>query len=342
MKAVLIFGKLDARVVDVDIPKISADEIRVKLLECGICGTDIEKYEGDFLTPPILGHETVGIIDEVGEDIKEFKKGQRVFVHHHVPCRVCYYCLKGDFTLCEQFVKFNLDPSGLAEYFRVPSEIIRKKGVFVLSDKISDDRATFIEPLACCIRALNKIKPEIGENVAIFGGGPAGLLHLLLLNKVYGARVAVVEINEKRLEFSQKVGAEILINPLKHDTVEELKKWSYGRGADVAIVATGNVEAVKQALKSLRRGGKLCLFGSPKKGTEIILDLSYIFINEIKIIPSYSTTEFEIMQSISLLERSIIEPEILISHKFKLEEAVEALEKTRKGETIKAVIVNTK
>jgi len=340
MKAVLLFGKRDARIVDLEVPKISENELLVKLLACGICGTDIEKYEGDFLTPPILGHEVVGVIEEIGSKVGDFKKGQKIFAHHHVPCRVCYYCLRGDFTLCERFTRVNFDPCGLAEFFRIPSEIIEKKGIFLLKDSFDIERATFIEPLACCIRALNKISPQVGDKVVIFGAGPAGLLMLLLLNKIYRTDTCVVEINELRLKMAEKLGAELLINPLNEDPVKSIKDWTKERGSDIIITATSNVEVIRQAIKSLRKGGKLCIFGSPKKNQEIPLDFSYIFINEIKIIPSYSTTEFEISQALSLLERNILEPEKIITHRFKLEDAIQALEITRKGEAVKTIIKN--
>lgn len=158
MKSVLLFGPRDARVVENEIPKIGNDEILVKMKMCGICGTDIEKYQGNFSTPPILGHEPVGIIYEIGENITGFKIGDKVFVHHHVPCRICYYCLRGDFTMCDSFTKINLDPCGLSEYFRVPERIVKFGGVFKLNNNFKDEKAVFIEPLACCIRAINKLK----------------------------------------------------------------------------------------------------------------------------------------------------------------------------------------
>ncbi|HLI45909.1 MAG TPA: alcohol dehydrogenase catalytic domain-containing protein [Geobacterales bacterium] len=338
MKAALLFGKRDVRIVELERPKIADNEILVRLLACGICGTDLEKYEGDFITPPVLGHEVVGVIEEIGQKVEGLEKGSRVFVHHHVPCRVCYYCLRGDFTLCDQFSKVNLDPCGLSEYFRVPSQIIERKGVFKLSNNIDTERATFIEPLACCIRAVNKISPQIGDKIAIYGSGPAGLLLLMLLTRIYGTDVAAIDINDLRLDKAEKIGAALTINPTRRDISNTIKAWSNDRGVDIAIVATSSTEATKQAIKTLRKGGKLCLFGSPKKGAEIPLDLSYIFINEIKIIPTYSTTEYEIYQAISLLEKGIIAPEHMITHRFRLEQSVDALEITRRGDAIKTII----
>jgi Threonine dehydrogenase and related Zn-dependent dehydrogenases len=338
MKAVLLYGIRDARVVDLPIPKINDDEILVKMKACGICGTDIEKYSGNFVTPPILGHEVVGYIYKLGKNLGGYKEGQKVFVHHHVPCRVCYYCLRGDFTLCDNFTKVNFDPCGLAEYFRVPAEIIEKRGVFVLSEDFPDDRAIFIEPLACCIKAINKIKPSIGDKVAIFGAGPAGLLILLLLRSLGITSIACIDINNKRLDFSKNLGCEISLNPVTDDLIKEIKDWSEGRGADIAIVATSSVKAIENALNIVRKGGTICLFGNPKKNELVNLNVNDVFIKEIKIIPSYSTTELEIYQAINLLGKSTIRAETLISHRFRLDETIKALELSEKGDTIKAVI----
>jgi len=338
MKAVLLFGKYDAKIVDLPIPIIKENEILIKLKACGICGTDVEKYQGNFITPPVLGHEVVGIIEEVGKNL-DYKKGDKVFVHHHVPCRVCYYCLRGDFTLCENFTKVNLDPCGLSEYIRVPEEIVKKGGVFLL-DKINFEKGTFIEPLACCIRAINKIKPEINDKIVIFGAGPAGLLHCMLLNSMGISKIACVDINQKRLEFAKMIGAELTLNPNQDDIYKEIKYWSNNIGADISIVATSNIKAISDSINVVRKGGKICLFGSPKKDDRLEIEPSKIFIKEIKIIPSYSTTEYEIQQAIYLLETNKINPEIIITHRFSLENSIEALKVSEKGEAIKAIVLN--
>lgn len=336
MKAVIVFGRRDARVVDLEIPKIGEGEILVKMKACGICGTDVEKYEGDFITPPILGHEVSGIIEESRKE--GLKVGSKVFVHHHVPCRKCYYCLRGDFTMCEEFKKVNFDPCGLAEFFRVPKKIVDLDGVFLLKDTMDFEEATFIEPLACCIRALEKVKPCIGDKVAVLGSGPSGLLHLILLKKAIGAEVAMIDINERRLEFAYSLGCDIALNPMKEGFEDRIFEWSKGRGADLVILATGNTAAFNQSIKILRRGGKLLVFGSPKKGSSIILPFDHIFINEIKIFTSYSTTELEIQRAISLIESGIPELKKMITHRFQLIDAIKALEIASKGEAIKAIV----
>jgi len=263
MKSVLLFGKRDARVVERDVPQIGKKEVLVKMKMCGICGTDVEKFQGNFSTPPILGHEPVGIVENVGEEVDFLNKGDRVFVHHHVPCRVCYYCLRGDFTMCDYFTKVNLDPCGLSEYFRVPSEIVEKRGIFKISNRISDERAIFIEPLACCIRAINKLNIHIGDKILILGLGPTGYLFLFLLKSLGVAEVGCADINEKRINFAKNFTKNVF-NFSNEDDKKRVMDWSE-LGADVVIVATSSIKAISDAISLVRKGGKVCIFGNPKK-----------------------------------------------------------------------------
>lgn len=336
MKSVIIFGKKDARIVEREIPKIGSNEILVKMNMCGICGTDVEKYLGNFSTPPILGHEPVGIVEEIGKEISFVNVGDRVYVHHHVPCRICYYCLNGDFTMCDSFTKVNLDPCGLSEYFRVPSEIVSKGGVFKLSDKITNEKGIFIEPLACCIRAINKLSIKFSDKVLILGLGPAGYLFLLLLKSLGIANIACADVNEKRLNFAKRYTMN-LFNFSNELDKKEVIDWSK-IGPDIVIVATSNVKAINDSIELVRKGGKICIFGNPKRGELIGVEAAKIFLKETKIIPSYSTTEFEITQSIYLLENGLINPEELITHKYSLENAIEALEVAEKGDSIKVAV----
>jgi len=339
MKSLLLFGQRDARIIEKKIPNIGPNEILVRMKMCGICGTDVEKYQGNFSTPPILGHEPVGIIEKIGKDVSNFKIGDRVFVHHHVPCRVCYYCLRGDFTMCDSFTQVNLDPCGLSEFFRVPERIVNFGGVFKLNQNITDEKGIFIEPLACCIRAINKLNIQISDKILIIGVGPVGYLFLLLLQSMGIADIACADINQKRLDFANKLGCENTFNLKLENSIENIFKWSK-YGPDLVIVSTSSVEALKNSIGIVRKGGKVCIFGNPKKGDMLTVEASKIFLNEIKIIPSYSTTEYEIAQAIYLLEKNIVKPEILITHKFKLDNAIDAIIEAEKGEAIKVIVYN--
>jgi L-iditol 2-dehydrogenase len=339
LKAVFIkkFGEIEVK--DIPIPKINSKEVLVKMLVCGICGTDIEKIRGESGTPLKLGHEVAGVIAEVGENVKEFKVGDRVFIHHHVPCYNCYYCRHGDYTMCDSFPKSNLDPCGMAEYFRVPEVNVEKKAVLKLPSEVSFDEAALIEPIACCIRGLSKVKVNVGDDALIIGAGPIGLIMLSLLKMIGVGNVIVSEISQLRLSAAKNFGASIALNPSKENLEETIRNVTDGRGVDLAVVAVGNAKAISQALNLLRKGGQLLLFGSPPIGDMLVYDASKIFLKELKITSSYSTTEIETNIALKILKLKKINALKLISHRFKLEEAEKALKLAAESDkTLKVLI----
>ena len=148
---------------------------------CGICGSDLEKVFGQYGQPSMrLGHEPSGIILDVGSDVTEFKKGDRVFTHHHVPCYDCHYCNHGNETMCKKYSETNLSPCGLSEEYVVPAWNVSHGGVLKISDSLSFEEAAMIEPLACCVRAWSKFAYREGDSIAIFGVGPTGMMHVML------------------------------------------------------------------------------------------------------------------------------------------------------------------
>ena len=325
MKAVFIKGLGEIEIKDVPIPKINSKEVLVKMIVCGVCGTDIEKIKGKSATPLKLGHEVAGVIVEVGSAVKNFAVGDRVFVHHHVPCYTCYYCRHGDYTLCDEFPKSNLDPCGMAEYFRVPEDNIEKGAILKLPNEVEFDEAALIEPIGCCIRGLNKAKVNAGDDVLIIGAGPVGLIMISLL-KLFGAgNIIVSETSSFRLSIAKSFNVNAAVNPINENLKETVYEVTDGRGVDLAIVAVGNAKVIPQALDLLRKGGKLLLFGSPPPGDLLIYDANKIFLRELKIIPSYSTTEIETNIALKLLKLKKIDVSKLVSHRFKLDEAEKAL-----------------
>jgi len=323
-------GKLKLK--ELDIPKIEEGEILVKMRSCGICGTDIEKIKGFSLTNVKLGHEVTGDVVEVGSGVKNLKVGDRVFVHHHVSCGECYYCLRGSETLCELFLTTNIEPCGFSEYFKVPKVNLEKGGVIKLED-LDYEEGTFIEPLACCIRNLRKCEFKEGERVMVIGCGVMGLLHILLLKEFGASNILALDLLPFRLNKAKELGADYTFYP--SEDFKDLK-------VDLAIVATGNKKAFLQALNFLRRGGRISLFGAPFKGSFVELDLSQIFINEIKIIPSYSAAEKDIELAYKIIKDKRIKVKDLITHRFSINDYLEAFRLAERGEeSLKVIIVNS-
>jgi L-iditol 2-dehydrogenase len=341
MKAAVIRGRGTVELKDLPKPVIGVNEVLVRMRSCGVCGTDIEKFHGDYITQPVLGHEVAGEVEEVGADVQNVKKGDRVIVHHHISCRSCFYCKNGLETLCEAYPRSNLDPCGFAEYFRVPEALVKGETVYKLPPSMSFEEGSLVEPTACCIRALFKSGVKAGNSVAVFGVGPAGLTCVQLL-KLHGtAPIFAIDVLDSRLQMASKIGADLAFDPAKEDVPARIIESTEGVGADYAIVATGNPRAIVEAVSSVRKGGKIVLFGSPARGVLVSLDLTRLFLREISIQSSYSTSESEMQMALDLIGTERIRPSQLITHRVPLERTVEALRLAESGkEAVKVIVEN--
>jgi L-iditol 2-dehydrogenase len=340
MKAAVVLGPANVSLKELPIPKIGCGEILVKMVACGICGTDIEKLQSQWVTPPILGHEVVGEIAKVGKDVKNFKVGDRVFVHHHVPDYTCYYCKRGDFTMCDSFQSTNLDPCGFAEYFRVPEPNVRLGAVLKLPEKISYEEGVLIEPIACCIRGLMKCKISSDDKVLVIGAGPIGLMHIHLL-KVFGAGMVIAsDLINWRLEMAVKFGASHVVNPNHEDFLKCVQGLTGGKiGPDIVIVTVGSSKAIQQGMDVVRKGGKVCIFGVSPPKDMFTYDVNKMLTREISIIPSYSTSELETNMALKMMLEKQIEAAKFITHHFKLEQIKEALDCTaEKKDSLKVIV----
>lgn len=329
---------IGAEVSEVPVPDIGPGELLIEMKACGLCGTDIEKARGEYTSAlPILGHEAVGIIASVGKGVVGVLEGDRVFAHHHVSCQECYYCLHGNETACKMYKASNIYPGGFSEFFRVPQWNVSKGGILRLPSHLGFEEATLIEPAACCVRALNKCKVNEGDTVLVVGAGPAGILHsILLLSR--GAKVMISDISEPRLRSAEKSEVECVIDAGKQDVAKEVRERTEDRGADVVIVASGSPAAVLQALKSVRRGGQLCLFGIPAKGSVLDYDLSDIYNSEISLVPSYGATDTEAATALGLIAADREKFRSVITHTFSIAEFARAVETATSGVGMKVVI----
>jgi L-iditol 2-dehydrogenase len=327
--------------VESELPKVNEDEMLVRMQSCGICGSDLEKVYGNYGMRSLrVGHEPAGVVIKVGKNLKKFQVGDRVFVHHHVSCYSCRYCLQGNYTMCNNYQTSNIEPCGLSEEFIVPKWNIEHGGVLKLPESISYDEAALIEPFACCIRGLNKISIKHGDNVAILGAGPTGVMHTLLA-RLWGANnIVVSDVNEFRLKFVEKYGVTAVnLNLEKLDDV--INNNTESLGVDVTILATGSMKAFESSLRITRRGGKILLFGVPSVGSKCNLDLNSLYSNEQIIIPSYGASEIETNQAISLMSDKSIDLLPLVTHRFQLRESDNAFKCAHEAVDAMKVLVVT-
>jgi len=342
MKVAVYYGPNDIRVEEKPQPQIGPDEILVEMKACGICGSDLMDWYLENRAPLVLGHEPAGNVVEVGKDVETFNIGDRVFVHHHVACLTCHYCIHGDYTMCQQFTKTHIIPGGFAEYFKVPAPNL-KIDTFKIPDKISFEEATLVEPVACCIRAIRKCNIQPGDTVAVVGAGPSGIVHALLAKHLGASQVLISDLVDYRLKAAEKLAAALAINAGKEDFVKTVRETTEGRGADVVIVTAPNVKAYMEGLRACRKGGTLCVFAPTSPQQKMEINPNKLFFNEIKIIPSYSTSHIETRIALKMISSKAIDAKALITHRFPLERIAEAFKTAKESkECLKIVVLNEK
>lgn len=307
------YNNKDVRVEEMQIPEISENEVLVKVIACGICGSDVMEWYRIKKAPLVLGHEMTGIIVKKGKNVENFEINDRVFVSHHVPCFKCYYCLHDHHTCCETLHKTNFYPGGFSQYVRVP-EINLKFGTFLLPENVSFEEGTLIEPLGCVYRAqkLMDLKNKKFESVLIIGSGVSGLLHLKLA-KFYKKKVAVADINDYKLNKAKDFGADFTINVNKENLKENLIK-NFGKLPDGIIVCTSAESASKSALDLIDSGGTIMFFAVPKPGTNLAIDINDFWKKEITIKTSYAASPDDLKNALELISNKKINVSDMITH----------------------------
>jgi L-iditol 2-dehydrogenase len=342
MKAAVYYGQQDIRIEETPTPRIGDDDILVQMKACGVCGSDLMDWYLKTRVPLVLGHEPAGTVAKNGKNVKKFSVGDRVFVHHHVACLTCHYCLHGDYTLCKQFHETNIEPGGFAEYFRVHAPNVQTD-TLKIPEEVSYEEATLIEPVACCIRAMKKCNIQIGDTVAVIGAGATGLIHTAL-SKIYGATKTVVsDLVDFRLRLAEQFGADVTVNPKNRDLAETVRAETDGRGVDVTVVTAPSLEAYKAGISICRKGGKLCVFAPTDPEKRLQISPKELFFFELQIIPSYSTSHLETRTALQLLETNRINAKQLITHRFKLMQTAQAFKTALETkESLKVIVTNQK
>jgi len=321
MKVAMYYNNNDVRIQEMSIPEINDNELLVKVIASGICGSDVMEWYRLKKAPLVLGHEISGIIEKAGKKVKKFKEGDRIFVTHHVPCNECSFCQNNQQTLCNTLHNTKFYPGGFAQYLRVP-EINIKHGTFILPDQVSFDEGTFIEPLACVVRGLRIAHYQKGKTVAILGSGMAGLLNIKLA-KAYGAKkIFATDIDDYRLKLAKKAGADVVINA-KENIAEQIKKQNNGELADFVVLCAGVPVAVKQAIESVEAGGTILWFAMTKPGVEVPFPLFDVWNKQMKMYSTYAGAGEDIIEAIDLLKTKKIDVNDMITHKLPMDKTPE-------------------
>jgi len=356
MRAFVYRGANDLRLETVPVPRIKSDELLVKVAACGVCPTDIKKIQYGTVPPPrIFGHETAGTIVRIGARVKKFREGDRVALHHHVPCLDCHACRHRAFAQCAQYKRTGItagfEPAGggYAEYVRVMSLVL--PGIVKIPDRNSFLEGAMLEPVNTVLKAIHRLALLRGDFVLVTGQGPIGLMFTRLL-ALRGMNVVATDLLPARLELAKKFGARWIFRahegagdpsisqpPLSRPAAASAPPGGAGagrgspswqsaihRGFDAAIVTAPCDPAVRQAQELVRGGGQVLLFAHTRRENKTQLDLSVVCVDEKDLIGSYSSDVTLQGEAARLVFGRKLDARELITHCFPLEQTAEAVQ----------------
>ena len=338
MRVGMYYNNSKVEIEELPVPKVGKRDILVKVMASGICGSDVLEWYRSKKAPLVLGHELAGEVVEVGDEVTKFKRGDRVFATHHVPCDECHWCVGGHQTACPVFqTRNNFDPGGFSEYLRVSGKSI-DTGTLVLPEEMSYEEGSFIEPLGTVVRGLRAVALKPGDTVIVLGCGIAGLLMIKLARALGAGRIIATDIDDYRLEAARQFGAMRSIRA-EGDIPGAIREINGGRLADKVIVCAGVLSAGQQALESVDRGGTILFFAVPNPGETLTMDLNPFWRNDISLKTCYGAAPLDNRQAMELIRAGNVEVKDLITHRYGLEEIMKGFRTASEGRNCLKVVI---
>jgi len=339
LKVARLYSFNDIRIEESPVPEPGPGDALVRTRACGICSGDVMPWYIEKKAPLVLGHEPSGEIIAAGSEVKSFKKGDRVFTHHHAPCFSCKYCRRGDHVQCATWRSSRIIPGGVSEYILVPA-VNLENDTFVLPESLSFEDGTLIEPTACAVKGLRRAKIIQGDTVLIIGLGVMGMINILLAREYGAGRIIGADMVNYRLDKALEFGADNVIDVAAGDLREELLRITEGDMAELVIVGPNSAESMRMGLSCVRPGGQTLFFTPAKPGEKLILDPNYLYFNDINIITSYSCGPDDTREACKLIGKGVVSAGKLVTHRFPIEETGEAFRLTAKAEnSLKSLII---
>lgn len=329
MRAVVYRGVKDLRLEELPVPPISAHELLVKVAMCGVCPTDIKKIHYGTVAPPrVFGHETAGTIVKVGARVRGFRAGERVALHHHVPCLKCHACRHQAYAQCPGYKRTGItagfEPAGggYAEYVRVMPFVL--PGVVKIPARNDFVEGAMLEPVNTVLKAVRRLNLLRGDVVLVAGQGPIGLIFTQLL-KLEGFKVVASDLLDTRLALARRFGAKWALRADAPDFAEQVGRLTKGRGLDAAVIAVPVDAVVQQALTLTRGGGQVMLFAHTKRGATTAVDLASVCVDEKDLLGSYSSDVTLQAEVAKLVFSRKLDVRKLITHTFPLDHTANAV-----------------
>lgn len=340
MRVARLYDYGDIRIEEEPIPEIGPEDALVKMAVCGICTSDTLPWYVRRKAPIVLGHEPAGTIVDVGSEATGFSPGDRVFAHHHAPCRICRFCRRGHFSMCPTWKASALDPGGLAEFVRVPGLNLRTD-TLKLPASLSLEDGALVEPTACAVQALKRrARMQPGDRVVIIGMGIMGQL-LALVARHYGASTVIAsDMVPYRLEKALELGADAGVNVTVEDLAESVADATRRDMADLVVVGPGTLTAMEAGLTAVGVGGTVLLFTPAEPGRTLSVDPYDLYSRDITLLTSYSCGPPDTVEALDIVGRGVVTAGKLVTHRFSLEEAAAGFQTVAEaGESVKTLIV---
>lgn len=319
---------------DYPMPELRPGDVLVEVELCGICGSDLMDWYVAQKVPAVLGHEIVGRVAKLDPKLDHgLLVGDRVFVHHHVACGTCRLCRRGKETLCPSFRSSRIEPGGLAQFVRVPSAHVAD-GLLHLPDGLSGETATMIEPLACALRGLKSAGASRGDRALVVGLGQMGQLYSRALI-AEGVSVVGTDLLPARRTLAAAVGV-VACAPLPEEISANAPA---GDPWDLIVLCTGHADAFALGFAAAGKGSVVQLFAPPPPGGQLCFDANRLFFDEITLQASYSAVSRDTLAALSLLASGHLDTTGIVSHRFPLERAAEAMETARRQDSVMKVVV---
>jgi L-iditol 2-dehydrogenase len=343
MKAAIFHGPGKMQLEEKDVPQITADDVLVKIKVSAICGTDVRIFDGKktkgVRLPSVIGHEMVGIVEEVGAKVNGFAVGERVGVIPVIPCGKCNYCLSNRENACANRTAIGYEfDGGFAEYVRIPGTALAAGNLVKLPDHVSFEQAVIAEPLACCINGNRKSNIQLNDTVVVIGAGPIGLMHVQLAKLSGASKIIVSELLEHRLDKALEAGATTLVNSGKESLYDVVMRETDGYGADAVIMAIGIPQIVNDCLKLARKGGTVNLFAGFTNGVMSEIDPNLLHYNELVVVGTTASTRADYHKALSLISAGKINTNVIITEGYTLENIEQAILDVKTGKGMKSVI----
>lgn len=314
MKAAVYHSNRDLRIEERPVPEIGPGEILMRIEASGVCGSDVMEWYRLPKAPVVLGHEVAGVVEKTGEGVDNFRPGDRVATTHHVPCNSCRYCSTGRHAVCESLRTTSFDPGGFSEFVRLPAVNV-ERGTFALPESVSFEEATFVEPLACVIRALRLSGLRAGDSVAVLGSGISGILMIQMARVMEAGAILATDVADERLQAARRFGADAAVAA---DASGEKGKH------EQVLVCTSARTAIEQALEIVDLGGTVLYFAPLDPGEMLPLDMNDLWRRGINIVHSYAGPPDDMRAALDLIAERKVDVASMITHRLPLEETAEA------------------